>query len=286
MKKRYILLFLLFIPVLLHGQISGVVVNSSGMPLTGVMVQTADGSVSAVTDLDGNFELNVSADTPLTVAFLGYRSVNVAASPGMQVVLREKGAKPHMPQSGQDDLPWSVFILANGMTSFPFAPAVGLTVGMVRKGGWYVNAMTGFGFHMEDQTLQNGYDTYNGHNDLPFYTGETSKQTFSVTAGGVARLGNAPVYWYGGLGWAYKSLTLETNNGKWVAYYTSAGNNMSPLHSLALETGIMANIKGFALSVGYEAILGLTKPYSEYTAAHEIKIGLGGMFDCKRRAAK
>ena len=44
----------------------------------------------------------------------------------------------------------------------------------------------------------------------------------------------------------------------------------------------MGNIKGFAISVGYEVLVGFDGP----SAAHEIKIGLGGMFDLKRRAEK
>ena len=295
MKKLYFLLFFGLAPLLLWGQVSGVVVNSSGSPLIGVVVQNADGSVSTITDFDGYFELDVPAGTQLEVAFLGYRSVSVPAMKNMRIELREKGAKPKM-QGKQEEIPWSVFVLANGMSGIPFTPAVGLTIGMVRKAGWYLNFMTGFGFHFDDVHSYYGkvdyYATYlgkeyhTGYYALPFYTGNKSNQTLAVTIGGLARLGNAPVYLYFGAGWAYKSTALETNNGKWVAYITSPGNNMSPLHSLALEAGLMANIKGFALSVGYEPLVGFGGPYSGKNAAHEIKIGLGGMFDCKRRTQR
>jgi hypothetical protein len=286
MKKLYFLLFFGLAPLLLWGQVSGVVVNSNGSPLIGVVVQNADGTVSTTTDFDGYFELSVPEGTQLEVAFLGYRSVNVPATKNMRIELREKGAKPKMPGK-KEEIPWSVFILANGMSGIPFTPAVGLTIGMVRKGGWYVNFMTGFGFHFDDTDSYYGKVNYTGqYTTLPFYTGNKSNQTMAVTLGGLVRFGNAPVYMYLGAGWAYKSTTLETNNGKWVAYTTDPANNMSPMHSVALEAGLLANIKGFALSIGYEPMIGIGGRYSSKNAAHEIKIGLGGMFDCKRRTQK
>lgn len=282
MKRILLLPLFFFASLTLLGQISGVIVSRTGEPLIGVVVQSADGSVSTTTDYDGYFELDVPEGTELEVASLGYRSVTVAATKGMRVELREKGFKPQ-PAGKSQDQPWSVFILANGMSGFPFSPAVGFTVGMVRKAGWYVNFMTGFGFHMDDAVSNYGKMSYEGIEWRPFYTGESSKQTLSLTLGGVVRLGKAPVYMYLGAGWAYKSVTLETNNGTWIAYVTAPANNMSPLHSLALEAGIMVNIKGFALSIGYEPLIGFGGPYSSKNAAHELKIGLGGMFNCKRR---
>ena len=281
MKRLSFFLFLTIIPLLLCGQVTGVVVNSEGMPLVGVVVQSVDGGVSTTTDFDGYFELNVPEGTQLQVAFFGYKSDKVSGSRMTHVELYAKGAKPK--RSGDEqETSWSMFVLANGMTSVPFSPAIGLTIGMVRRGGWYINAMTGFGFKMDDAVSDHGM--ING--SLPFYTSEYSKQTFSVTAGGLARLGKWPVYVYAGLGWAYKSITYETNDGKWIAYATDPASNRSPLHSLAMEAGLMANIKGFAISVGYEPMIGFGGPHSSKNAAHEIKIGLGGMFDLKRRAGK
>lgn len=285
MKKTYLLICVLMaFPLLIRAQISGVVTDQNGTPLIGVVVQTADATQSTVTDFDGYFELNISEGTPIQAAFLGYKTVNANAQKQMQIIMRQKGAKPIMPQ-GEDDIPWSMFVLANGMTAIPFSPAVGLTIGMVREFGWYINAMTGFGFHMHDGVSRNGLIP--GSIDvLPFYTGESSKQTFSVTAGGVARLGKAPVYVYLGVGWAYKTIAFQTNDNKWIAYETEPYSNWSPLHSVALETGLTANIKGFALSIGYEPLIGIGGYNSSKNAAHEIKIGLGGMFNLKRRTGK
>ncbi len=298
MKKHYLVLFILLIgmflfPDMVSGQVTGSVVDGDGKPLIGVIVQKADGATSTTTDFDGYFELNVAEGTPLEAAFLGYKKVSVNASRNMRIVLLNKGAKPKKEKAVSEDapLPWSMFILANGMTGFPFSPAVGATVGMVRKGGWYINFMSGFGGHFTHST-ESAYDGCIKSNDnlavwsLPFYTGEYTKQTMSLTVGGVARLSKAPVYLYAGTGWAYKSVTFETNSGDWVAYTTESWNDWSPRHSLALETGVMANIKGFALSVGYEVMLGFHETGNLVVAAHEIKIGIGGMFNIKRGTQK
>ena len=264
----------------MYGQLQGVVKDQSGQPLVGVIVQSGTGS-SATTDFDGYFEIDVPIGTQLRVSFLGYKSQTVNASSDMTIILRRKGAKPI---KEDESIPWSMFILANGMSSYPFSPAVGLTIGMVRKGGWYVNAMMGFGTHFVPDATESYF--YMNNNDAPFFTGNRTCQTISVTIGGLARLGSAPVYWYLGAGYGYKSITYETNNNKWIAYQTNSTSDWSPMHGLAMETGLMANIKGFSISLGYEAIMGIANPVNAVSAAHELKIGIGGMFNINRRANK
>lgn len=275
--KKFILFFALlqFMAISMYGQLKGVVRDQNGQPLMGVIVQSETGS-SATTDLDGYFEIDVPYGTKLSVSFLGYKPQNVSASSDMNIVLRRKGAKPIKEQG---EIPWSMFILANGMSSYPFSPAVGLTIGMVKKGGWYINAMMGFGAHFKPDAT---YSYYNMNDaDAPILTGKRTFQTISATVGCLARLGSAPMYWYIGAGYGYKSITYETNNEKWIAYQTGRNSDWSPMHGLAMETGFMANIHGFALSFGYEAILGIANPVNAVSVAHEVKIGIGGMFKIK-----
>lgn len=280
--KRIILFLTLFhlTAISIYGQLKGVVKDQNGQPLVGVIIQSETGS-SVTTDFDGYFEIDVPLGTNLSVSFLGYKSQNVSASSNMNIELRRKGAKPI---KSTEDIPWSMFVLANGMSSYPFSPAVGLTIGMVKKGGWYLNAMMGFGTHFRPSAI----DSYSNINnsDAPFFTGKNTCQTLSATIGGLARLGRAPMYWYLGAGYGYKSITYETNNKKWIAYQTKPTSDWSPMHGLAIETGFLANIKGFSLSFGYEAILGIANPVNAVSVAHEFKIGLGGMFNINRRANK
>lgn len=279
-EKLFLLLFFFCVPIFVVGQLRGVVVDDAGMPIAGAIVQTTNGSISTTTDFDGQFIINVPYGAELEVALLGYKKQTLIASRNMHIVLQEKGKRIKK----TDNTSWKMFVLANAMTSMPFQPAVGITLGMVKKGGWYINAMTGFGFNFNaDRRLYQGkyYDYDYSHYDTPFYTGRKSEQTLSITFGGVAKLGKSEAYFYGGAGYGFKSVTLETNNNKWVAYCSDDyANSYSPMSSLAIEVGILGNIKGFALSAGYETMLGFPDGIS---VAHEIKIGIGGIFEIKRR---
>lgn len=281
MKKLILFYSLLFcLAINTYGQMKGVVKDQNGQPLMGVIIQSETGTNTA-TDLDGYFEIDVPYGSKLNVSFLGYKPQSVSASSNMDITLRRKGAKPIKESA---ETPRSMFILANGMSSYPFSPAVGLTIGMVRKGGWYINAMMGFGTRFTPSATGSYSDLKNG--DAPIFTGKRSCQTVSATIGGLARLGSAPMYWYIGAGYGYKSITYETNNNKWIAYQTSRTSDWSPMHGLAMETGFMANIKGFAISLGYEAIMGIGNPVNTVSVAHELKIGIGGMFNIKTRTNK
>ena len=48
--------------------VKGQVVDDQGEPLIGATVKTKDGKTGAVTDLDGNFEIKVKANSTLTVS--------------------------------------------------------------------------------------------------------------------------------------------------------------------------------------------------------------------------
>ena len=69
-------------------QIKGLVLSNSGEPLIGVTVRVAGSSVGAVTDIDGNFMLNVAQGTPLTFSYTGFKSYTAKAQNGMQVTLQ------------------------------------------------------------------------------------------------------------------------------------------------------------------------------------------------------
>ena len=281
MKKLILFYSLLFcIAINAYGQMKGVVKDQNGQPLMGVIIQSETGTNTA-TDLDGYFEIDVPYGSKLNISFLGYKSQNVSASSNMDITLRRKGAKPI---KDNQDIPWSMFILANGMSSYPFSPAVGLTIGMVRKGGWYINAMMGFGTRFEHDAAMN-LSSLNSP-DAPFFTGKRSCQTASATIGGLVRMGQAPVYGYLGVGYGFKSIAYETNNNKWIAFQTNSGSDWSPMNGIAMETGLIANIKGFSLSLGYEAIMGIANPVNTVSVAHELKIGIGGMFNIKTRTNK
>lgn len=72
-------------------QISGTVVDTSGIPLIGVTVLETSSGNGTVTDIDGNFSIAVSSDAVLQFSYVGYKSksVNVNGNKDFNIVLEE-----------------------------------------------------------------------------------------------------------------------------------------------------------------------------------------------------
>lgn len=89
-----ILFTILLIPVTAKAQnqrtVTGTVTDETGEPLIGAMVKITDQNIGTVTDIDGNFTLNVGANAKsLTVSYVGYMATTVAITPGdMKITLR------------------------------------------------------------------------------------------------------------------------------------------------------------------------------------------------------
>lgn len=169
-------------------------------------------------------------------------------------------------------IPWCNFIMANaGLSSSPDY-AFGLTYARVKQFGFYVSAMSNFGFKFDSD--YNGYYDYfgwgfeGGLGPGPlFYTGEIKYTRLEATVGGVVRMG-IPLYAYTGLGYGYRGAFCETANGQWVKYY----NNSIVYNGVVFEIGLMGNIKGFAISAGYSMIA------NDDAYFPEAKIGIGYCF--------
>ena len=70
-------------------RVSGKVIDAIGDPLIGATVVQTGTTNGTVTDLDGNFSIAVAPGTMLTFSYIGYQTVNVAATEGMTVTLAE-----------------------------------------------------------------------------------------------------------------------------------------------------------------------------------------------------
>ena len=156
------------------------------------------------------------------------------------------------------------FILLNGAYSASPQTSFGLTVGQVKKVGWYVSAMTNFNFTKADFNC-NTNGVIEGYENISYTFTEKASSRLSVTAGGLCKLGS-PVYLYAGIGYGQRTSLWKTDGGQWVAPTDDTHKG------LALEAGLMAHIKGFSISAGATAI------GSDYL---EFKVGLGYCF--KRR---
>ena len=57
----------------------GHIVDENGEPMIGVTVKAVNGNAMAVTDIDGNYEINVPQGDPLNISYVGYRSQQIKA---------------------------------------------------------------------------------------------------------------------------------------------------------------------------------------------------------------
>ena len=58
--------------------VTGTVTDEAGLPLTGLAVFAEGSTTGAITDLDGNYSIEVPSDAVLVFSYLGYRTQNVA----------------------------------------------------------------------------------------------------------------------------------------------------------------------------------------------------------------
>ena len=71
--------------------VSGNVKDTTGEPISGATVQEKGGQGGAVTDLDGNFTLNLSASKQLIISYVGMKTktVNASGKTSLNIVLED-----------------------------------------------------------------------------------------------------------------------------------------------------------------------------------------------------
>lgn len=71
--------------------VKGVVKDSNGEPIIGATVKAANGKVGAITDINGNFSIDVKPGASLEISSIGYASttVKVGQSRQLSVVLKD-----------------------------------------------------------------------------------------------------------------------------------------------------------------------------------------------------
>ena len=74
--------------------VKGTVVDETGEPVIGATVLIVGGSASqgTITDMDGNFSINVKPGQKLKITYIGYDESIVAAKDGMKVQMKTSGA--------------------------------------------------------------------------------------------------------------------------------------------------------------------------------------------------
>jgi len=76
------------------GGIKGVVVDQNGTPIIGATISAVgkDAAQSTVTDMEGNFVINVKPGTKLQISYIGFGTLQVKAKPGMQILMKGDGS--------------------------------------------------------------------------------------------------------------------------------------------------------------------------------------------------
>jgi len=80
MKKIYILILALVSINFATSQVTGKVLGADGTPITGVNVVEKGTSNGAISDFDGNYEINAASNSTLVFSYVGYESQEVAVS--------------------------------------------------------------------------------------------------------------------------------------------------------------------------------------------------------------
>ena len=63
------------------------VIDANGEPLIGVNVKEVGGTTGTITDINGEFSLNVAPKTRLEISFIGYQTQNVAVGESRQITV-------------------------------------------------------------------------------------------------------------------------------------------------------------------------------------------------------
>lgn len=76
------------------GSIKGTIVDSNGEPVIGasVLVEGQKNTQGTVSDLDGNFALDVKPGTKLKISYIGFQTQTVSAKNGMKVTMKDDNA--------------------------------------------------------------------------------------------------------------------------------------------------------------------------------------------------
>ena len=94
--NRYILALIctlfLYFPLMAQNILKGTVVDEFNVPIIGATVQVKGTTNGTITDIDGNFQLNVKNKAMIQVSYIGYTTVTTPFVKGkdMHIVLKEE----------------------------------------------------------------------------------------------------------------------------------------------------------------------------------------------------
>jgi len=137
----------------------------------------------------------------------------------------------------------------------------GITLGSMKKFGWFASVTTNFNFDTKAdfECDAEHYVAVDGDSYYPEYTGTESYSSLSVMCGVLLSF-EGPVALRVGAGYGVRTKRYETSSGYWVK------NSAISAQGLDVSLGLQFNFRGFIISID-----GVTTNFNAY----EAKIGLG-----------
>ena len=158
--------------------------------------------------------------------------------------------------------PRETFITVNAAYSFVPQASFGLSVGQVKRFGWFVSLMTNGNFSRFDVAGDCNAQGFLPDGHLMTYTGEISKTRLSIMAGGLMRV-KGPLLVRAGVGYGNRTTYWQTIDSEWYR------NTAYSWQGIDLSAGVQLHWRGFVASL--EAVTTKFK----YV---ETKIGIGYAF--------
>jgi hypothetical protein len=201
---------------------------------------------------------------PLSKEFVIEEGKTLELEEQLEATAVEKPKKEPKPKAEKPDKPeakstW--FVTANAAYSFRPQASFGFSVGQVKRFGWFLSAMSNFGF----KAMQYDYtaDTEGFvDEEYPYYIGEPCKTRISVIGGAMMKV-VGPLYLRAGVGYGMRTVSRSADNGQLVRMSSDSWTGVD------VSLGAQLHLKGFVLSL--EAVTTSFKTV-------EGKIGVGGSF--------
>ena len=173
----------------------------------------------------------------------------------------KKEEKPKVEKPAKPEVKSIWFITANAAYSFAPQASFGFSVGQVKRFGWFLSAMSNFGFKaMQYDYTADAEGFVDG--EYPYYIGEPCKTRISVIGGAMMKVAG-PLYLRAGVGYGTRTVSRSADNGQWVRMSSDSWTGVD------VSLGAQLHLKGFVLSL--EAVTTSFKTV-------EGKIGVGACF--------
>jgi opacity protein-like surface antigen len=138
------------------------------------------------------------------------------------------------------------FVMANAAYSLAPQASFGLTVGSVKKLGWYASLGSNFKFVKAEYECD--YEgNISGLSSEYSYSGQKHTSRLGATAGMVFRIYD-PLYAYVGGGYGFRNVFWQLENGSWAKCTDDS------YQGIAIDAGLMLHFKGFGFSLGMQTM--------------------------------